>query len=52
MSFIESTGVAYSDSVNHTRVQVFRVPVLLLTCSQGWTCNHQMIVPLEDGHLM
>ena len=46
-SFIESTGVACSDSVNHNRVQVLRIPVLLLACSQDWTCNLQMIVSLE-----
>ena len=28
-SFIESTGVARSDSVNHNRVQVLRIPLLL-----------------------
>ena len=38
-SFIESTEVAYSDSIYHNRVQVLRIPVLLLTCSQDWTCN-------------
>ena len=41
-SFIESTGVACSDSVSHNRVQV-----LLLACSQDWTCNLPMIVSLE-----
>ena len=46
-SFIESTWVAYSDSVSHNRVQVFSIPVLLLACSQDWTCNLQMIVSLE-----
>ena len=38
-SFIESTGVACSDSVSHNRVQVLSIPVLLLACSQDWTCN-------------
>ena len=38
-SFIESTGVTCSDSVRHNRVQVLSIPVLLLTCSQDWTCN-------------
>ena len=47
MSFMESTGVACSDSVSHNRVQVLRIPVLLLACSQDWTCNLQMIVFLE-----
>ena len=46
-SFIESTRVACSDSVNHNRVQVLRTPVLLRACSQDWTCNLQMIVSLE-----
>ena len=42
-SFIESAGVACSDY----RVQVLSIPVLLLACSQDWTCNLQMIVSLE-----
>ena len=46
-SFIESTGVACSDSVSHNRVQVLSIPVLLLSCSQDWTCNLQMIVSIE-----
>ena len=46
-SFIESTGVTCSDSVSHNRVQVLSIPVLLLACSQDWTCNLQMIVSLE-----
>ena len=46
-SFIESTGVACSDSVSHNRVQVLSIPVLLLACSEDWTCNLQMIVSLE-----
>ena len=46
-SFIESTGVACADSVSRNRVQVFSIPVLLLACSQDWTCNLQMIVSLE-----
>ena len=37
-SIIESTGVACSDSVSHNQVQVLSFPVLLLTCSQDWTC--------------
>ena len=44
MSFIESTGVACSDSVGHNQVQVLSIPILLLTCSQDWTCNLQTIV--------
>ena len=47
MSFIESTAVACSDSVNHNWVQVLRIPVLLFVCSRDWTCNLQMIVSLE-----
>ena len=46
-SFIESKVVASSDSASHNRVQVLSIPVLLLACSQDWTCNHQMIVSLE-----
>ena len=46
-SFIESTGVACSDSVRHNRVQVLKIPVLLLACSQDRTRNLQMIVSLE-----
>ena len=45
-SFIESTGVACSEYVSHNRVQVLSIPVLLLACSQDWTCNLQMIVSL------
>ena len=41
---IESTGVVCSNSVSHNQVQVLSIPVLLLTCSQDWTCNLQMIV--------
>ena len=46
-SFIESMGVACSDSISHNWVQVLSIPVLLLACSQDWTCNLQMIVSLE-----
>ena len=46
-SFIESTGIACSDSVHHNRVQVLSIPVLLLDCDQDWTRNLQMIVSLE-----
>ena len=45
--FIESTGIACSISDSHNRVQVLSIPVLLLACSQGWTCNLQRIVSLE-----
>ena len=47
MSFIETTGVACSGSVSHNQVQVLSIPVLLLACSEDWTCNLQMIVSLE-----
>ena len=47
MSFMESTEVAYSDSVSHNQVQVLSIPVLLLVCSQDWTYNLQMIVSLQ-----
>ena len=47
MSFIESTGVACSDSVSHNWVQVLSIPVLLFDGSQDWTCNLQMIIFLE-----
>ena len=46
-SFIESTGVTFSDSDSHNRVQVLSIPIWLLACSQDWTCNLQMIVCLE-----
>ena len=46
-SFIESTRIACSDSISHNQVQVLSIPVLLLACSQDWTCNLQMIVSLE-----
>ena len=46
-NFIETTGVACSDSVSHNRVQVLSIPVLLLACSEDWTCNLQIIVSLE-----
>ena len=46
-TFIETMGVACADSVSHNRVQVLSIPVLLLACSEDWTCNLQMIVYLE-----
>ena len=46
-SFIESMGVACSDSVSHNRVHVLSIPLLLLACSQDWTCNLQKIFYLE-----
>ena len=33
-SFIETTGVACTDSISHNRVQVLSIPVLLLACSE------------------
>ena len=45
-SFIESRGVACSDYDSHNRVQVLSIPVLLLACSQDWTCNLQMVASL------
>ena len=39
--------IACSDYVSHNRAQVLSIPVLLLVCSQDWTCNLQMIVSLE-----
>ena len=38
--------VACSDYVNHNRVQVLRIPVVLFACSQDWTWNLQVIVSL------
>ena len=46
-SFIETTGVACSDSVSRNRVQVLSILVLLLACSKDITWNLQMIVSLE-----
>ena len=46
-SFIESMGVACSNYIKHNQVQVLSIPILLLACSQDWTCNFQMIVSLE-----
>ena len=40
-------GVICSDSVSQNRVQVLSIPVVLLACSQDWTCNLQVIVSLE-----
>ena len=40
-------GVACSNYVSYNRVQVLFIPVLLIACSQDWTCNLQMIVSLE-----
>ena len=38
---------ARSDSVCLNRVQVLSIPLLLLACSQDWTCNLKIIVSLE-----
>ena len=48
MSFIESTGVTYSDSVNHNRVQVLSIPVLLLACSQLWLTESEQATPVDS----
>ena len=40
-------GVACTDSISYNQVQVLSIPVLLLTCSQDWTCNLQMIASKE-----
>ena len=50
-TFIEFTGVDCSDSVNHNRVQVLSIPVLLLACSEDWTCNLQVIRSLRNQPL-
>ena len=47
-AIIESMGITCSDSVNHNRVQVLKIPLLLLTCCQDWTYNLQIIVSLES----
>ena len=39
------------DSISHNRIQVLRIPVLLLACSQDWTCTLQMIVSLDAVHM-
>ena len=46
-SFIESMEIACSDSISHNWVQMLSIAVVLLACSQDWTCNLQMIVFLE-----
>ena len=47
-SFIKSTGVVCSDSVSHNRVQVLSIPVLLLSCSEDWTCNDCLLRSLGN----
>ena len=47
-SFIESMGVACSNSVSPDWIQLLSIPVLLLACSQDWTNNLQMIVSLGN----
>ena len=39
--------VECSGFVSYNWVQVLSIPVLLLACSEDWTCNLQMIVSLE-----
>ena len=51
-SFIGSTGVTCSDFISHNQVQVLSIPVLLLACSQDWTCDFLMIVSLEAWESM
>ena len=46
-NFIETMGVACSNSVSQNRVRVLSIPVLSLACSEDWTSNLQMIVSLE-----
>ena len=41
-------GLLFSSLLLFARVKVLSIPVLLLACSQEWTCNFQMIVSLED----
>ena len=36
--------VGCSDFVNHNKVLVLDISILLLACSQDWTCNFQMTV--------
>ena len=43
-SFIESMGVACSDSVSHNRVQVLSIPVLLLTSNSGVLTNVEYLI--------
>ena len=50
-SFIESTGVACSDSVSHNQVQVLSIPVLLLACSQDWEAGVRTAAALWNACL-
>ena len=50
-SFIETTGVACSDFVSHNRVQVLSIPVLLLACSEDWTCRTHGVTVIGVGSL-
>ena len=50
-TLLKSTVVASSDSVYHNRVQVFRIPVLLLVCSQDWTRNLQKKICLQISYI-
>ena len=45
-SFIETTGVACSDSVYKPGTSV-KYSCILLACSEDWNCNLQMIAFLE-----
>ena len=45
-TFTELLTTSFIES-GHNWVQALSIPVLLLVCSQDWTCNLQMIVSLE-----
>ena len=44
ISYDDNHYTTGTSSVSHNRVQVLSIPVLLLACSQDWTCNLQMIL--------
>ena len=48
-SFIESTGVACSDSVSHNRLQVLSIPAWLLnTCTRLWLPESEQVTPVDS----
>ena len=49
-SIIESTGVTCSDSINHNRVQVLSIPVLLIlnTYTQLWLIESEQVTPVDS----
>ena len=49
-SFIETTGIAFSDSVSHNQVQVLSIPVLLLASSQDCLNAYNRYAMCHDGH--